>query len=98
MNILQEHLKWLNTLPLYLEYKHLKTSDNRYLVVSHSHILNSWKYRNYPKTSNEYKLFEKETLLSRYKKFDNINIFNVFGHTLIQNPKIDNYRANILLL
>lgn len=94
LNILQEHLNWLNTLPLYLEYKHLKT-NNRHLVVSHSHILSSWNYKDYPKESIEYKAFEKECLLSRYKSFDNKEIFNVFGHTPIQKPQINNYKANI---
>jgi serine/threonine protein phosphatase 1 len=95
LNRIKEHLKWMESLPLYLEYKNFQTKDNRYLVVSHSHILSSWNYRNFPKDSNEYKAFEKECLYSRYKSFDNKEIFNVFGHTPMPEPIIDEYKANI---
>ncbi|RXK06973.1 metallophosphoesterase [Halarcobacter bivalviorum] len=95
LNLIKEHLEWLKTLPLYLEYKDLKTSDNRHLVVSHSHILESWKYKDCDKDSKEYKAFEKDCLYSRYKSFDNSDIFNVFGHTPVQNPQINDFKANI---
>lgn len=95
LDLIKKHLAWLKTLPLYLEYKNLKTSDNRHLVVSHSHILQAWKYKDYAKDSDEYKAFEKECLFSRYKSFDNKEIFNVFGHTPMAKPIIDNYKANI---
>ncbi len=95
LDMLKEHLQWLETLPLYLEYKNFKTTDNRYLVITHSHILESWKYRDYPKDSNEYKAFEKECLFSRYKSFNNKEIFNVYGHTPMAEPIIENYKANI---
>lgn len=95
LDLIKEHLEWLETLPLYLEYKDLKTADNRHLVVSHSHILDSWKYKNHDKNSKEYKSFEKECLFSRYKSFDNGEIFNLFGHTPVQEPQINNFKANI---
>ncbi|MGM0518054.1 MAG: metallophosphoesterase [Campylobacterota bacterium] len=93
--LLQEHISYFKTLPLYLEYKHLKTKDNRHLVVSHSHILNTWKYKDYDKDSQDYKSFENDCLYSRYKSFDNSEIFNVFGHTPVQNPQINDFKANI---
>ncbi len=95
LDLIKEHLEWLKTLPLYIEYKDLKTSDNRHLVVSHSHILESWKYKDYAKDSKEHKVFENECLYSRYKSFDNRDIFNVFGHTPVQNPQINEFKANI---
>lgn len=95
INLLKEHAAWLEKLPLYIEYRDLKTKDGRYLVVSHSHILNSWKYRDYPKDSLEYKSFENECLVSRYKNHDNKKIFNVFGHTPLPKPQIENHKANI---
>ena len=95
INLLKEHTTWLEQLPLYLEYKDLKTKDDRYLVVSHSHILESWQYRNYQKNGSEYKSFENECLLSRYKNYDNKNIFNVFGHTPLPKPQIEKHKANI---
>ena len=89
-----KHLEWLETLPLYLEYKDHKIQD-RYLVVSHSHIVDKWQYRNHNLDSDEYKSFKETILSSRYKKYDNKNIFNVFGHTPIENEIIENYRASI---
>jgi serine/threonine protein phosphatase 1 len=34
-------------------------------------------------------------LFSRYKSFDNSDIFNVFGHTPVQKPQINDFKANI---
>ena len=93
--LLKDHISYLKSLPLYLKYKDLKTTDKRYLVVSHSHILKSWEHREYPNDSKEYKTFENECLYSRYKSFDNKQIFNVFGHTPIQEPQINEFKANI---
>lgn len=95
LNLIKEHLEWLKSLPLYLEYKDYKTVDNRHLVVSHSHILDSWQFRNHPKDSKDSKDFEKDCLFSRFKSFDNSEIFNVFGHTPVQEPKINIFKANI---
>ena len=37
--------EFMKTLPLYLEYKDYKTTDNRYLVVSHSAVGKVWNKR-----------------------------------------------------
>lgn len=88
------HIDWLKTLPLYKEYKDLKI-NNRTLVVSHSHVYNTWDYRNYSTYSSEYKTFVKTVLFSRFKNFDNSDIFNVFGHTPTQNVLVQNHKASI---
>ena len=91
---LKTHLKYLNSLPLYLEYKDFILND-RYLVVSHSQVENKWQYRNYPLNSKEYKNFKNTLLNVRNKKFDNKEIFNVFGHTPISKVDTNTYKANI---
>ena len=92
---LLEHAAWLQKLPLYREYKDIKTEDNRYLVVSHSHFWNKWEYRYYPKNTNEHNSFKKASLHSRFKNFDNKEIFNVFGHTPTQEAIVENHKASI---
>lgn len=91
---LLEHSKWLQTLPLYLEYKDIKIK-NRYLVVTHSHVFDKWKYKDYSKESREYRNFENTVLNSRLKDFDNLEIFNVYGHTPIEDLILEDYEVNI---
>jgi serine/threonine protein phosphatase 1 len=91
--LLNAHLNWLKTLPLYLQYPHLKTSQNRHLVVSHSHILQSWKYKNCPKDSPQFQKFKNECLYSRFKEHEHKKIFNVFGHTPVE--KVTFYKSGV---
>lgn len=91
---LKEHLVYLKSLPLYLEYKDILL-ENRYLVVSHSQVGNKWKFRDYPISSIEYKKFKNTVLNGRYKNFDNKDIYNVFGHTPLSETDINEFRANI---
>ena len=89
-----KQLDFLGTLPLYLEYKDYKTQDGRYLVVSHSAVGEAWKLRT---STNEVniKRFENQVLWSRYKDFDNNQIFNVYGHTIYEEPMISKHSAAI---
>jgi len=52
----KEHIEWMKTLPLYLEYKDL-TNDSRHLVCSHSQIHNVWKHRH---TDKEFRKLQIE--------------------------------------
>ncbi len=91
---IEEHLEWMEKLPVYLEFPDIKNDDGRYLVVSHSHIANAW--RGIKKYGMNYK--RRETILwDRPYKLKNIpDIYNVIGHTPIQNgPKIKKSYANI---
>ncbi len=92
---LKVHLNWISQLPLYKEYKDIKTEDGRYLVVSHSHIYNKWEYRNSHENSIEYSDFTNTVLFSRYKNCDNEEIFNVFGHTPTSTPIMEKHKASI---
>lgn len=92
---LMEHLNWLKTLPLYKEYRDIESEDGRYLVVTHSHVYNKWKFRNYKEGTKEHEKFANTVLFSRFKNFDNPNIFNVFGHTPTPNPIVEKHKASI---
>lgn len=91
---LLEHFNYLKSLPPFIEYKNIK-KDDRYLVVSHSHVYDKWVYKDYPKTSNEYQSLIETVLLKRYKSHDNKDIYNVYGHTIFEKPKINEYKAGI---
>jgi len=93
---LKQDIEWLEKLPSYLEYPNIKNDEGRYLVVSHSSVGNKWQYKDYDFNSQEFKKFEKQVIWSRDKKiYDNKNIFNIFGHTPVENIEISNYYANI---
>lgn len=94
--IFLEHLQWLESLPFYLEYKDLKTINNRSLVITHAPVNDTWKYRDCPQDTDEFKLFYNEAMKSRrFGKYDNEEIFNVFGHTPLPEPKISDSFAAI---
>lgn len=90
-----EDLEYFKSLPLYIEYKDFKTKDGRYLVVSHSSVESKWQFKNFPKNSAEYEDFVNSVLYSRYKNFDNKEIFNVYGHTPTDKPIINEFKAQI---
>jgi serine/threonine protein phosphatase 1 len=85
---------FIKTLPLYLEYKDYKTTNNRYLVVSHSAVGKVWDKRD-SKDKFDIEDFENQLLYSRYKNFDNKEIFNVFGHTIFSEPVLNEYSCAI---
>ena len=86
--------EFMKTLPLYLDYKDYKTTDNRYLVVSHSTVGKVWDKRD-SKDKFDIEDFENHLLYSRYKNSNNKEIFNVFGHTIFSQPVINEYSAAI---
>ncbi|MCT7595617.1 metallophosphoesterase [Aliarcobacter butzleri] len=85
---------FIKTLPLYLEYKDYKTTDNRYLVVSHSAVGKVWDKRD-SKDKFDIEDFENQLLYKRYKQFDNKDIFNVYGHTPRSEAKLTSFDANV---
>lgn len=89
-----KQLDYLKTLPLYIEYKDYKTEDGRYLVVSHSSVGDTWELRN-SKNEVNMKRFENQLLWSRNRDFNNSKIFNIYGHTIYEEPDITEYSAGI---
>lgn len=73
---LREHVEWIRSLPLYLEYPEVKDIQGRHLVVSHSSITGVWKFR-HKNDISEYVLWHRD----RKDPDDVPNIYNVFGHT-----------------
>jgi len=91
----KDDIKWMKSLPLYLEYLNYKTNDNRTLVVSHSCIDSVWNLKD---SDDEFDKedFRTKVLYSRNQEpFDNKEIFNVFGHTPTKETIVKEHFANI---
>lgn len=86
-----EDINFLKTLPLYIEYKNIKDKNGRYLVISHSSVGKAWAL----KDSLNIEDFEAQVLWSRNKHCDNSEIFNVYGHTILEEVYLNEYNANI---
>ena len=89
-----EHIEYLKSLPHYIEYKDYKTLDNRYLVVSHSTVGKMWNLRN-STNKDDVEEFNEFVKWSRWKNHDNEDIFNVYGHTIFQEPLLNDYSCGI---
>jgi len=90
---LLEHIKWMKKLPLYLEYPNI--IKNKTLVISHGYLGAIWKKRMYIKTVNQKKRFEEYILWNREVEQVDIDIFNIFGHTPVNEPLLTQHYANI---
>ena len=71
-------IEWMKKLPLYLELLYALHKSGKLVVVSHSSIAPVWHLRNDPERE---KFFSENVLWSRVKPSNNVNIFNIFGHT-----------------
>ena len=95
--IMHDDIKWMNSLPVYLEFPELKLENGRHLVVSHSHVCNVWCHKD---TKEEYlkERFEEEILWGRPHKLNqkyNQDIYNIIGHTPVKQPRIKELYSNI---
>lgn len=88
-------VKWIESLPFFIEYKDIKNEDGRYLVVSHSSIGNFWDMRNLDKDSFEYQDFIAQVTNNRIKEPKDIKeIYNIHGHTPHKEALIKDYYAD----
>lgn len=94
--LFDEHKKWMDLLPVFIEYPDIKNEDGRYLVISHSILHDVWKLKD---TTEPYKWrqFENTAMWSRsFNVKDNPEIYNIFGHTPQgYKPKITKIYANV---
>ena len=96
IDLFMKHSRWMDTLPIYLEYPEVKNEDGRHLVVSHSILHNVWKHRN-SEDKQKYAQFVNTATWSRdFAVKDNPEIFNVIGHTPQEHEaKIKKIYANV---
>jgi serine/threonine protein phosphatase 1 len=89
-------IRWINRLPVYLEYPDIVNKEGRCLVVSHASAALYWDKKDFPKKSIEYKDFIKGALCSRDQSPKDIpGVYNIFGHTPVKNPLIQKHFANV---
>lgn len=88
------HIKWLKSLPIYIEFKDVVDENGRHLVVSHSNISDVWHRRN---ESNFRKVFENIAMWSRRSMVKDVkDCYFVFGHTVHDdNPRVKTTYSNI---
>ena len=83
-------IKWMKTLPLYLELEN-KINDKK-VVVSHSCISNVWN----KKDDDDFKeMLKKYVLWDRQTPDENYEIFNIFGHTKVTQAQVKENYINI---
>lgn len=87
-----KHVEFFKNLPIFLEFNELKDSQNRHLVVSHSAVGKMWGFRNNPNLKDD---FRRHVISGRGDTHENKGIFNIFGHTPLNEPMITEHFANI---
>ena len=75
-----DDIKWLETLPLYIEIKDIKI-NNKPIIISHASIANEWHLLNDKKKKD---ILKEKILWSRKEPKNNVSIFNIFGHTVVK--------------
>ena len=88
----QRHVDFLESRPVYLEFKEYKTQNGEHLVVSHSAVGNMWELRNDKYASEE---FKRHLLSGRGDEMQVEGIFNVYGHTPVKEVKFYKNSADI---
>lgn len=92
---LDKHIEWMQTLPVYLEYKDIVNSAGQHLLVTHSSACKVWKWSE-EKRQQQSQHFINNIIWGRPATITPIkNIYNVFGHTPIPKPRIKKTYANI---
>ena len=76
-------IQWMKELPLYIKIKKIK-KDNKKIVISHASMGNVWHHHN---NADGIETFKEYALWNRTPPYPQCDIFNIYGHTIID--KID---------
>lgn len=95
-NKLAEHRKWMEKLPLFLEFKDVKNDKGDYLVISHSSISKVWNWSEDKRLAQK-DHFESVVMWGRSPPEPIKGVYSVFGHTPhpISDIRIKSFYANI---
>ncbi len=81
MDVLEEHIKYVQNLPYFLEFKDVKNDKGQHLLITHSSAAAVWKWGE-DKRKQQIKLFQENIIWNREMNPKIIpDIYNVFGHT-----------------
>ncbi|WP_459813568.1 metallophosphoesterase [Campylobacter concisus] len=92
LNFKQRHIEFLESSPVYLEFKNHKNQNGEHLVVSHSAVGKFWTLRDDDSSRDE---FRRHVLSGRGDMIQVEGIFNVYGHTPVREAKFYTNSANI---
>lgn len=87
---LLDDVKWLESLPLYIQLD-IKKNDKP-IVISHASMASVWHLRNNKDNQSE---FEEYALWNRKNPKKDVEIFNIFGHTIQKNVDISKHFINV---
>jgi serine/threonine protein phosphatase len=92
INFREKHIEFLESIPVYLEFKDHKNQNGEHLVVSHSAVGKFWDLRDDDSSRDE---FRKHILSGRGDTMQVEGIFNVYGHTPVREAKLYTNSVNI---
>ena len=87
---LLDDVKWLETLPLYIELDNKK--NDKPIVISHASMASVWHLRSSKDNQSE---FEEYALWNRKNPNEEVEIFNIFGHTIQKEVDITKHYINV---
>lgn len=86
--IFKEHQSWMLTLPVYLLFEDEVNDDGEKLLVSHSSVAKVWKWSE-KRRSDMHHLFKEHIIWERnYNPKPISGIYNVIGHTVVEEPSL----------
>lgn len=89
-NQLLDDVKWLESLPLFIELEAKK--NDKPIVISHAPVANVWHFRN---DNTKKEIFEEYALWNRTNPNKNVKIFNIFGHSLQKEVDTSKHYINV---
>jgi serine/threonine protein phosphatase 1 len=91
MKQFKDDIKWLKTLPLYIELPN--KINNKPVVVTHASCADVWHHHN---NSNGIETFREYSLWHRISPKKDSEIFNIFGHTPVDfGVEIEEHFVNV---
>lgn len=89
-NQLLDDVRWLETLPLYIELKMRK--NDKPIIISHAALANVWHFKDDKKNKD---VFEEYALWNRKEPKESSMIFNIFGHTIQKEIDLAKHFINV---
>ena len=88
---LKDDIEWMKNLPLYIKIDGVK-KDNKPIVVSHASMGDVWDHHN---NTNGIETFKEYALWNRTPPKKDCEIFNIYGHSIVQNVDLSLHYLNI---
>ncbi len=87
----KDDIEWLKTLPLYIKIPKIK-KDGKKIIISHASCGNVWHHHDNP---DGQETFREYALWNRNLPYENCEIFNIFGHTMVEEVELNKHYINV---